>query len=853
MHKKNKSMQKNILSLLLFFLFQYNLLGQELAVKELYKYVQSVNEFAKVLPQEKVYLHFDNTNYYKGDDIWFKCYVVTSELNQATQLSRTLYVELLNPGGEIINKQVLRIENGQCHGSLSLTGPVFYSGYYEVRAYTKYMLNFGEDVIFSRTFPVFDSSKEEGEYQQEMKWVKNNYPQHRKEIKKGKKVNVTFYPEGGNLVSGIESQVAFQAADEKGIPISVDGIITDSKNQEIVRFSTSHQGRGTFIYTPVEGKVKVKVKYKNKEHDVKIPEVLPEGYVMRVNNPFQSDSIEIDVKKNTGMVSDTLGLAIMSRGKIYNLYVIEVLDGENSIQKISRKRLPPGVLQILLFNRRGEILSDRLIFINADNYLTIEQNQDKTRFNPYEAVDMDFSVKDKQGIPVSTTFSLSVRDASDGITYTDNILTNLLLSSEIKGYIDNPSYYFEKDDEEHWNHLDLLMQVQGWRRYVWKQMSGLEPFDLKYLPEQSISMKGHVRSLVRKVPKPNVDVSLYMTEKDKEIDERNAIVQTAQTDSLGNFRLSCDLDGRWDMVFVTMEKNKKKNYDVIFDRLFSPGPRGYTHYETRVKRSDGKDDFAEDLEELPNLFDSVPDDSVSLGIDQKVHHLKEVTVTAKKSYAEREREDNLKNSIALYTVSDELEDIMDNGGYVGDDIYAFLKNVNDQIVVFGSTCKYKGKALLFVVNNRSREDGKGGSDGYEEAAIGYLRLSDVETIYLSEAISLIMKYKPPLMKMDDALSAYSAVIFIETYKDGKSRPKRKGVRKVTLNGYSILKEFYSPDYKALPPEPDYRRTLYWNPDVQTDENGKAKVQFYNNSTCRQMIISAETITSNGVPGVYIAD
>ena len=194
-------------------------------------FIQALNHFSKKVPQEKVYLHFDNTSYYQGDHIWFKCYVVTSGEHQLSQLSKTLYIELLNPGGEIVNKLVLKIENGQCHGDFALNQLPFYSGFYEVRAYTKYMLNFGDDVIFSRLLPVFEKPKEEGNYEEkEMlkygRWGTGNYPMRRERPEKGKAVNLRFFPEGGNLIQGVTSRIAFEATDAFGNPIDV----TDRKS-----------------------------------------------------------------------------------------------------------------------------------------------------------------------------------------------------------------------------------------------------------------------------------------------------------------------------------------------------------------------------------------------------------------------------------------------------------------------------------------------------------------------------------------------------------------------------------------------------------------------------------------------
>ena len=122
----------------------------------------AVRNFGKSLPQEKVYMHLDNTSYYQGDKIWFQCYVVTADKNKPTDLSKTLYVELLNPEGNVIEKHTLPIVDGRCHGDFSLVHLPFHSGFFEVRAYTRYMINFGDETIFSRVFPVFDLPEVEG-------------------------------------------------------------------------------------------------------------------------------------------------------------------------------------------------------------------------------------------------------------------------------------------------------------------------------------------------------------------------------------------------------------------------------------------------------------------------------------------------------------------------------------------------------------------------------------------------------------------------------------------------------------------------------------------------------------------
>lgn len=209
------------------------------------------------LPQEKVYLHFDNTSYYHGDKIWFKAYVVLAPTHGMTPLSQTLYVELLNPGGKVIEKKTLRITNGQCHSDFTLSQLPFYSGYYEVRAYTKYMLNFGDDVVFSRVFPIFDHPAKDGDYT-DRRIMKNSgvkYGTERPAVKKPKKLDVRFYPEGGYIIAGIPCRIAFEALGRDGSVDDCSGIVVERQSDAVVANMTpTADGRGVFTLLAAEGK-----------------------------------------------------------------------------------------------------------------------------------------------------------------------------------------------------------------------------------------------------------------------------------------------------------------------------------------------------------------------------------------------------------------------------------------------------------------------------------------------------------------------------------------------------------------------------------------------------------------------
>src|SRR5665647_1125977 len=181
------------------------------ALRKLSSFAKKINTFSKEYPQEKVYLHFDNTAYYLSETLWFKGYVVTAAGNALSPLSKTLYVELVSPEGNILETKKLKIENGQCHSDIKLPTSSSFAGFYEVRAYTRFMLNWEKEYLFSRVFPVYDKPVEEGFYRHIIteRSPSQKVPQIRKEFEQKGNIAMSFYPEGGNLVKGLKSKVAF--------------------------------------------------------------------------------------------------------------------------------------------------------------------------------------------------------------------------------------------------------------------------------------------------------------------------------------------------------------------------------------------------------------------------------------------------------------------------------------------------------------------------------------------------------------------------------------------------------------------------------------------------------------------
>ena len=600
---------RNTTRLLILFLFcsisSLTNAQQDTCTQKLMSFVRNINTFNRIHPQEKAYLHFDNTGYYVGETIWFKAYVVAAEQNKPTELSKILYVELMSPEGFVVETRKLKIENGQCHGEFLLKDSL-YAGYYEIRAYTANMLNFGEDRsvkgllfgrpinpgpfnkhgsawnygnddIFSRVFPVYDKPSKEGDYNEKtMRERPRMGEAFEKKKKKADTIQVSFYPEGGNLINGITSKIAFKAVNEKG--------------EEVTTFNTIHDGTGAFCLCPQEETYTAKVRYKDRAYTFDLPKSLLSGYVMTLDN-LPEDHLLVQIAKSPDITPQILGISISCRGKVSIFDTLQVTsNGEPYILKLPKSRLPSGVNQLTLFNAEGDILSDRLFFIDHQEYkqLSFKATKSKTFYQPFERVDIDFQLKDTIGEPIESDFSLAVRDEStEDITYnTENILTNLLLSSDLKGFIKDPAYYFASADRQHRLDLDLLLMTQGWRRYSWRQEAGLEEFKNKYEIEEGLAIKGIVVSVFERgdyryfskfKTERNVAVSAKWT-----IDGR-LLNDSCLTESNGKYYIPVnDFRGKGDLCLKTFREGKHDRFFIQQDRVLSPEPRLYSFYEISI-------------------------------------------------------------------------------------------------------------------------------------------------------------------------------------------------------------------------------------------------------------------------------
>ena len=839
-----------------------------------------VERFGTGLPQEKVYLHIDNTCYFVGDTIWYKAYVTRSDKGWLTDLSKIMYVELLTPDGYLVERQQLKMEDGTAHGAFTLTDSL-YAGYYELRAYTRWMLNFGRyehphskytedmfyneqmakdffrdyDKLYSRVFPVFDKPKEDGHYTKDMtvRPMRRYY-----KARKGKpEIDLRFYPEGGHLIAGTNGRVAFEINDEEGKHLEAELSIMDSRGKEITRTRTLNRGRGVFALTDMKPneEYKARLHYQGYDYEVKLPKVEKEGYALHVE---RKDSVLRMIIQGATESKEELGIQIQCNGVSKAVRKLSPRNNGKDTVDVYWASLPTGVNQITLFNAEGRIYADRLFFVNHHDYdqPLINVEGIKQEYAPFEPIELRMKLLRHQDADIS----LAIRDhATDETTYDNGtMLTEMLLASEIKGFVENPGWYFEADDSLHRQALDLLMMVQGWRRHDWKMMAGAEKTQFEFLPEKIQTLCGSVY----KTHSQHVNYKTSLSKPEKEVKvsasfiQNDKIVEASQTTTKGNFYMPSAVISENYILFLNatdttkskkhrirmrkkgfMDEQSYPEFYVKLNPFFPVFPKPYSYYQDAA------------FEEKFALQDSASRESFT---ERK---LNTVTVRSKRGGL---RKLDLGKPTLVVDAYEAFNLAADYGlipgmftprafsrqiatAYIGD--MGMYRHYYIEVRLDGKQAttrpEYKiphveilSNAQMSMSNARMKK---------------YRRLRHLDKLYIytdyvprEQGSWKYSQTNQPEVVIDYRLLPNDGVR--PTYRD----------RRYAAKGYSVCTEFYSPDYskKPMPDTKDYRRTLYWTPKVKFNNKGEAVIRLYNNSKKTVIAVEAEGIITDGKPVVW---
>ena len=857
---------------------------------------RKVEGFGVGLPQEKVYLHLDNTCYFLGDTIWYKGYVTRSGRGTLTDLSKILYVELLTPDGYSVERQQLEMEDGTAHGMFVLKDTL-YAGYYELRAYTRWMLNFGQceyphvrisedlfyskkmakeffrdyEKLYSRVFPVYDKPEEAGDFGKGMT-LRPMRRYYKTPKKKKPEVDLRFYPEGGNLVAGAACRVALELNGEDGQHLGgMELSVRDKEGKVAAVCRTDERGRTTFRLPDVseDADYRATFTYKGYEYEEELPEVEKEGCALAVT---VGDSVVEAVVQAVG-VDSPVALHVMSGGvsRFYRTLPVSLLssggvdvaDGAASGCRTCRMAipldsLPTGVNQLTVFDGKGRIYADRLFFVNHHDYDAprLAVSGICQSYEPFDSITLHLQLADPADS--LSSLSLAVRDRETEEDTYDNgtILTEMLLASEIKGFVENPGYYFESDDSLRRQALDRLMMVQGWRRYKWCEMADVERFAPAWLPEKFQTIGGCVNRSERQ----NIDFKKISNLK-KEVNVWAMFTQGSETFELkqqtkdGSFYMPMPKIYGDCMMFLSAAKLKKgtgyirkmrqkgftdeeawPDYYVKLDLFHPHFAHPYSFYQDMSPR---------DLEPF------VHEDSLVRGsFEGRV--LPSVTVRTRRNGLRRY--DPAKPAVVIDAY--DAYNMMADYGLADVPFYYLSSPAVSTLVSFlfvGDMNKYRDYFLRTTFNawpNRLWD--KPVMPGTPTHPVpDWLSRGELEkfrSLSLLERFYIYTDYVPREMgswkyRQDNQSEV---IVGMQLRPNGEYFPSCRD-RRYLWHGYAVCDDFYSPDYsrRPLPGTEDYRRTLLWMPEVKFDAKGSATVRLYNNSKRTAVSVEAVGVTDSG--------
>ena len=791
--------------------------------------VGKLNDYRENSTVEKVYLHMDKPYYATGDTIYFKAYLTMGQMHQPSNISNVLYVDLINTDNKIDRTIKLQVNEGVAWGDFALADSLP-KGSYRVRAYTNWMRNGGDGAYFNQLISI--GSIHDSKIPESIVKKKKNLEQTA--------IDVQFFPEGGVLLNGIKNKIAFKAIGANGLGIDIKGIITDNDNREITEFASTHLGMGYFYLSPQQGKnYEAKVTYNDgTSSKVELPIAQTDRIKFSLNNDFlqnataKIEATEVYYQQHKGKPF----FLLIHSGGVSNVLDFK-LDSAQTTLDILKRKLKTGVATATLFSPTGEPLCERLFFIQNNDQLNLAISSEKRTYSTREKVKIGLNVKDSRGNSEVGNFSVSVIDENKvpGDENSENtILSNMLLTSDLKGYIENPNYYFTDIRDQTRTDLDLVMLTHGYRQFEWKQLLTYDYPPISFQKENRLEISGIVKNLLGK-PLKNATVSL--------VAKRDGVFTTVLSDGNGKFKFTDLVFSDTDKFVLQAVNEKGKNKTMLFLDPDKPAP-----VPEPLLYSLHKDSLSQLMALYLENNRKQQDDIAKYGtIKGKL--LKEVFIKAKKP-----EESNTSNNFVSEQFADQVihADQMAKGGPFSDRIQGVLHGVR-------------------IVRGTSGIIGAYAFAGQMPGALGVSRpmrviLDGVDTDGDLDKMTGLDIESVDVLTSPGTAGAYDSFFIppFEVYKGGYdgvlviNSKKHKGLQLEDIASIGILpiapkgfykaREFYSPKYDHLAENnkrTDLRSTIYWKPDLVTDDQGNVNFEFYNADGTGTYKITIEGIDKNG--------
>jgi hypothetical protein len=638
-------------------------------------------------------------------------------------------------------------------------------------------------------------------------------------INRDEKTDLQFMPEGGSLINGMLNKVAFKAINEEGKGVDVQGGVYNSVNQKVADLRSVHLGMGTFELKPEANQIyTAKINYKDKQLSFPLPQAKSSGLLLNVGNTASADSIIIVVSstldiQNTGQLYYLIGQA---NNTVCYGAMINTARGTKRLS-VHRNAFPTGVARFTLLSQAGIPVAERIIFIDHHDEVKLSIVPSKALYGSRDSVKLDVFATNKQGAPLQGSFSLAVTDDTQVKLDRDvlGLPAKVLLADDLKGSVENPQWYFSKGDSlAKVAALDALMLTQGWVNYNWKGVFSEKQKEQAYKAEPEFAVKGRVVNAFSKpLDKSNVVL----------LSRNPTFVTDTLTNSAGEFVFT-NLYPSDTVVYNLQAKNKRGrmfNVGIEVDEFVPPifsTPQQrlippYVNIDTaRLKALRAKQLYKEEEAKITGTQLN----EVQIKAKKAVKDSKSLVGPGEADFTLNEEELKEVGKSTLLNVIEKNVKGFNSLGKKGASIY----NINRLFTVF----------IIDGVNTMYFNQG-GSYYQYMKSILEYILAEDVKGVEVMTSGHNQLEYTSEYISPRNPLARFYDFTFIEitTYSgNGLFAKKTPGNYLYRPPVFASVKEFYAPKYAVKKPVviPDTRATLFWAPNIITDNNGRASVSFY---------------------------
>ncbi|MDB5154900.1 MAG: hypothetical protein JWR54_3651 [Mucilaginibacter sp.] len=739
---------------------------------------------------EKIYVHTNKSYYVTGEILWFKIYNTDGSTNKILDLGKVVYVELLDNKHNAVLQAKIAMGQGEGNGSFYIPFSLS-NGNYMLRAYTNWMKNFEADYFFEKQITIVNPVKAS--------------PAQAKPSVSG--YDLQLFPEGGHFVKGLNSKVAFKVTGPDGKGVDCSGVVIGQQNDTVARLKSLKFGIGSFAFTPLtQTGYKAIVKIGNDIITKDIPEISTSGYVMQATD--KGENWEVFVQYADSKPSAGVYLIVHGRNIIE---MVEHANVDNGVAhfSINRNKLNEGVNYITLFDDQQRPLCERLIFKRPERKLLINAGSDAKIYDTRKKVSLTIATRDQHNKDIGANLSVSVYRIDSLQKDDDNHITGYLwLCADVKGHIESPDYYIEKNNEETNRALDNLMLSQGWTQFDWSKILAGETHRFTFLPEfTGPIITGRMMNTLTNTPAENV--TAYLT-----VAGARHQLYTAKSDSSGNLLFNTkNFYGLNELITQTRwPQDSSYRIDIV-----SPFSEEYGHGS------------------LPALNLSTGIKKVLIGnsLNMQVENI--FAAKQLKQFKDPVIDSTLFYGYPTYT-------------YKLDDYTRFtrMEEVIHEYVRLVLITREHGKMGLHIVKDKKTLPGQP------------LVMLDGKPIFDLDKIFSIDPLK--VKRLDVVINNYiygtavfNGILSFTTY-NGISTNTQLDPKAVVLDyeGLQFERKFYSPEYdteqQLNSSIPDFRNVLYWNPKAHTDPQGRTKLSFFTSDKAGRYIGIIEGLAAGGEAG-----